>query len=477
MSVAMVGLIAAFVVWLQAQGSYLESLAALPLAFGLLHYIFPALRELKRTYIGMQILFWVLVAKFVVGPVIWSFGLDAWIGRGRSPSHEATQTGIVLMLAELATVYLVVQFGSRRLYRQAKQPGAYEPISSRLPLVLFAALGMAIFVAIPAVRQRYSFFLSEFDRTDVALDLSGGDALPMVADLALVIVPLLILDYIKKRYDLRPTGALVLMALLAVLPLMTVYRGTSRFSVLIPTLAWTLILLKLFPQSRRFIAGVAVVIMVSVFGTLTFNKQLDNANPVVESQGSGVYAAGSLNGYLAGPENMGLAVEVARGSGQFGLDNLRSDLLNNVAVLSRFATSSETSGHQFNAHYYGRPGVVDQIIPVTGQSYGYLGMLGATVFIALAMLIMMWMDNRAFHERRIEFTYAYTYATAYWAAIPILSLASVLPVVTNLLLPMLVLFGANRAFGAMLRGQRTASKRPRSGAKPVARLPGGSSGP
>ena len=253
------------------------------------------------------------------------------------------------------------------------------------------------------------------------------------------------LNFFKIRYEKHPTFLYVFLSMLAVSPAMMIFKGTSRFSVLVPSVAWLIILLKLYPKYKKSIIATLTSLLIIVFISITLYKQFgytqgDEIKPKNMNE-----IAYNFDAYFSGPDNMARAVDLKQSFGNYiDLNTMKNDIINNVVLISRFSDSENTSAAWFNYLFYGVKGKVDQIIPLSGQSYLYFGAIGMPLLLTITLILMMFFDSKIKNENRIEFVYIYVYLVFYLSMGMMVSFGSIYPLFTNLAIPVLLIFYFNR---------------------------------
>ncbi len=366
--------------------------------------------------------------------------------RGYTPSSTGVNSGIWILIVELITVFTIVQIFAKRLYTKDKKTKEYEPINSKVILLATLIAGVLVIALFPQIITRYNFFIISGEITKLNLDLPLNGLLFLITDLLLVIVPVILLNYFKVKYEKSSSSFLyVFLSMVSVAPAMMIFKGTSRFSVLVPSVAWLLILLKLYPKYKKAIIITLTSLLVVVFLSLTLYKQFGyTQGDVLESKTMNEIAH-NFDAYFSGPDNMGRVVDLKKQHGNWiNFDTFKNDLINNVSILSQFSDSENTSTALFNYLFYGVKGKVDQIIPLSGQSYLHFGVIGTPLLIALTTFLMLLFDSKIKNENRIEFIYIYVYLVFYLSMSMMVSFGSIYPLFTNLALPVLFIFYLNR---------------------------------
>lgn len=433
---------------LQLSGT--KYLFLLPFFYGLLFLILPNLWNYSKGNIGMSILNIVIFTRYVVAPFFNALSINMPNIRGVIPSTNGMHYGLIIMIIELFTTFFIVQIFARRMYNvndyRTNSFQSFKPFKSKFVLYSILSLSIGLLIVFPQIRERYNFFIVTDTISKISLDLPFSGFIILIADLFFIVFPIVMLDFFKKKYENNKRFRYVFYSLISILPSITFFKGTSRFSVIIPTVAFLVILIKLYPKYKnRLITSIGIVLLI-VFLSVTLYKQFGYV------QGKEFEASLDVNevsynfdAYMSGPDNMGRVVDLEQTHGtNITSETLKNDILNNVAILSTFADSNDTTSSWFNYHLYGHTRTADQIVPLSGQSYLHFGPIGTPLFLIITLIIMMYFDSRIRHENRIEYVYLYVYITMYSSMAMMVSFGSIYPIFTNIFLPIWFIFYLNR---------------------------------
>jgi len=436
-------LVCLFLGW-QHQTAYL---VLLPITYTLVALTLPLPIKLAKFRLGVGVFMAVAFVRYIVVPALICISDYADIPLIREPSGDAMAIAVTIMVFELALSCLVIQILSPHLYLAAPaSPSSDFRAPGKAGLIVLCVCAIFIVALNPSVIDRYSFFSSTEIWTASASRpaLSGG--VVIIVDMLLVIPPLLVLLAMHKRYGVNPRLRYVLFAIVTLLPFLMIIKGVSRFSMVVPALAWTLMFIKLFPAYRkRALFTIGAVSFLSVI-SVTAQKNFSNTEPAFEENNL-PYLAWLGNAYFSGPFNMAYAVEVAPSVDHHGAEKVfLNDMIGNLAIISSFADQANTSSDFFNRHIYGSSFQSDQIIPITGQFSLYVGLFLSPVLLLFTIVLMLYFDSKMLKETRIEFSFVYALATIHLALCMMLSFNSIYPVFFNFLMPLYLILLFNRSF-------------------------------
>ncbi|GEN46664.1 O-antigen polymerase [Alkalibacillus haloalkaliphilus] len=440
--IALLSTIVSFIVFLYSFEHYSDRfLFLLPLSYAFLIILFPAMWKYSKNNIGMIILNAVIFIRYVISPLFRSLTINEPAIRGILPSSQGIHYGILILIIELFVAFFVIQMFAHKFYKD-KTIKKFKPIESKLVLIIFLFIGFSIFSLFPQLLGRYNFFLASGPFSDINLDIPFAGLLIIITDLILIIIAIIIINHFKIKYDKSPKFRYVIFSLLAILPVITIFKGTSRFSVVIPTIAFLVILIKLYPMyKKRIILSIALLAII-VFIVFTFSLDEQRSG---ETNYSLNHLAHTLDAYMSGPNNMGRVVDLQNNYGVFlTTETLKNDTFNNIALLSSLSDSSNTTTAWFNYMFYNHRLYTDQIVPLSGQSYIHFGVIGTPLLLAITLILMMFFDSKIRYENRIEFTYLYVTAVCNTSMAMMVSFGSIYPFFINIFIPIMLIFYMNR---------------------------------
>lgn len=422
----------------------------LPIIYAVMVFLCPEHIRLALKNVGMCVFAIVIFVRYVVVPLLFSLseGSDGYILR--KPSDGSANTAFFLLAGELVFSLLLVKLLHKKMYlRPAEAIASTREVEclthyTVLLSVVFVATSMLLYK--PEILLRYNFFIiyDAIDRIVYDWPLSG--LFLVVVDFLLFVPALILLSYLKRKYDKSNSIHYFVASLLIVLPFMLVFKGVSRFSVLVPTIAWMVVLLRLYPQYKKFSMALVGAVAVSVFISITLYKHYGQTQAEVGVASFNVDEAAFLgNAYFSGLYNMAYAVEVGDNlSFSDSYYRLYNDVFANLALLSGLADKATTSSADFNYRIYGIEGKVDQIIPMSGQGYIYFGPVFSFLVLLISVYLLMFVDSALARANKIEYIFAYSFMSIYFAMSMMLSFNSIYPLMFNVVGPLLVLFYFNR---------------------------------
>ncbi|WP_394172277.1 hypothetical protein [Thalassotalea litorea] len=412
----------------------------LPLAFSIHLLICEKFKYYSKQFIAFKVLNIILWTRYFVLPIVIVFSNDINSYLIKVPTNNSLSLALIILLAELFTLTFIVQcFGPKII-----KPASIYPISTvdkKWFLHIVLGISVIFLLVFPDLIGRYNFFIVE-EALEKTTQIHGLVAI--VGDLAFFILPILVLSWCYRRYLEGGDGKYYWMSLLVIIPFILFFKGSSRLSIIIPSLCWLSVLLKLYPDYKKATFKIISVVIITVFVSITLYKQFGAVSSEIGSVNSIELSriSSSLNAYFSGPYNIALASELNGVS----VDTLLVDLIKNFALIGRTVDGLATTTDIFNEYLYAHNLYADQIVSVSGQGYIFFNVTGVIVFSAIFIFSVMFFCNALQKERRIEFIYILSFCSIYCAMYMMLNSGSIFGKMFNFMLPLFIVCLINRKF-------------------------------
>ena len=421
-----------------------------PLTFGFGFIICKDATNCIFKKLGLTVMFFVLALRYIVLPFIASLG-DYTIYLGAIPSSKLINLGVILTLTEMVTIFVISTICAKKaLYNsksamgkitrtrkaenqkqisenvcsrglitqsQIKDNILIKPINSTIVYLGMILLAITLIVIIPASISDYHFVLSS-DTKIVLVSFYMDGLVKSIITFARYIAVLLVINYSYKKYLKHFRFKYVIYAIIAVLINMTVTTQLSRFSILVPTIAFTYLLIKLFPKEKKKVIFITFGSLLGILVFITTIKFFGIGRGLSENANNITWWANTLQSYLAGPNNIAIAIQgnpiVESKYGFYRIALLFTDLFSNVAFVSNFITTNINSINIFNYSYYGNTLAADQIVPLVGTGYFYFGYIFAPLWTAINVIILFWLDEKAINSQYLDQKFLFNYVSVYF---------------------------------------------------------------
>lgn len=430
--------------------------ALLPLLFGVNLVLFWRVLDEAKTNIVLLVFVVVLFMRFVLTPVFFSFSSSFSLPIQERINDEILFWAYILLCCDLFFSFLIAHvaigfYSARRKEVRERSESADGLILLFLVMIPLAALVMQD----PSVLTNYRFFLLGSEQFhDFAKAESGGFAI-VALDLLAVLVPLFFLQFFKVADGGDERFRYFALSLIVVVGVSLFVKGVSRFSVLVPTLSWMIVITVLYPKysriAKRTIGVLALVAL--VFLTLYKNFRADSLGQIEAGLSMEILAL-MWNAYFASLFNMAYAIDVFLSTTFIDrIGFLVNDVLVNLAYFSQLADASKTSVAAYNFSVYGTYEIRDQIIPMTGQGLLHFGAFFPFSWMVFSVFLMVRFSFLLKLERSLGYVYILSYLSLYLAMSGMLSWNSVYPRFFNFAMPLFFIvflserfrFGVNRA--------------------------------
>lgn len=364
----------------------------------------------------------------------------------KEPSRNALSLAAIIMAIEIILSLFMIQVLSKKnikqnmIIRNSKNKNFFlwsVVLMSVMFLLFFPELRLKFnFISVPEVLEK-----PEIKSSLIAL-------FGIVADYILVIPPIIIIAiYVRKR---ESNIYSVFTLLLLLTPFLLFFKGVSRFSALLPALAWILTLNRVFPQYRKIITNVILLLASIVFISVSLYKQFASQSLSEISSSSFNYSAtlANFNAYFSGLFNVAYGVDISVVYSNInGLSLFINDFFRNIAFFSYISDSENTTVIIYNNYLYNNIGSIDQIIPLISQGYLYLGYAGSILITIVIMYFMIRLEYVLHQIKNINYLFPIAMISIYLSIHMMVSINSIYAPLFNFLLPLLLILKINDKFG------------------------------
>lgn len=415
----------------------------LPVFFIFFNIIFPKLFILAKNRTIYFIYFTISFLRYSFTPFLFILsGKEYHNYMLKSVSEESIKIACFFMIIELfVSMFFINLFSQKNLPLKIDR---YKISNNNfLIFILIAIIG--IFLAFPTLILRYNFILIPEEFIKPELDFSGSGIISILSDYILIIPPIISLSFFVKKYYTYYNKKYIYWVLLSLIPFLLFFKGISRFSALLPAIAWGITFIMIFPKFKKLIATIimacALIVMISVSLFKQFGYHSGNQNELTINLAE---IAITFNAYFAGLLNVAYTIELADIYNlPSGFTLLVNDFLKNLAFFSSFSETSNTSAYFFNNFIYSQSGQADQIIPIVGQSYLYFGYGGFFIFPLICILVMIFLEKRIYYISNINYLFPISLLAVNFSLSMMVSLNSLYPSFFNFILPLLVILKVN----------------------------------
>jgi hypothetical protein len=216
------------------------------------------------------------------------------------------------------------------------------------------------------------------------------------------------------------SGVLLLGLLLATAS----YNRASMVGPVFAVLAAYSLTVRRLSERTVVIAGLGILLAGIAFGAYRAANLYGPDTPLGERRSGPEEASEFLQVYGEGPQFLGFLLQQTEGERLHLGSTLFASLLYPVPLVGK--AFRESSGvHFYNRLIYGRPGIVDQVIPASGELLLNFHVIGVALFFALLGFVVQRIELR-FRSASTAFAAAAFFYLGMWIACPIASSLAVL---------------------------------------------------
>jgi len=414
---------------------------ALPCSYFLLNLILPSALRNKNSYTGLSVFNIVVFIKYIVMPFSFTLAKNPTSELIKNVLPASMITSMYLLIIDLFVSLLVIQFFNRKLLKINEKNKLNLSYQSNFKYVVLLLLVFALFAAFPSLIFNYHFFIikdSFGERQTVDESIVG--IISIFTDLILIIPSLIVIYWSYSKYKLNNSKTYYYISLLSIIPPMMIFKGFSRFSVLIPSIVWITIMVRLYPKFKKITSYISIMVitlvMVSISLYKIFKVSSTDYNSAKSFEINFNSIATNLNAYFSGVQNLSYAIEIKDSNKLVNFQNIFfNDFFRNIVFFSRFSNQNLTSSVLFNNYLYDPIGIEDQIVPMTGQSLFYFGYYGSWILTAICIFIMLKLSERAYKEKSISKIYLYTFLSIYFSLSMMITINSIYSIFFNFFIP------------------------------------------
>lgn len=354
--------------------------------------------ELARSYIGIKILYYTMLVKYVLFPFCMALG-----GEGRSSLlARDLRIATVLIIVELLVVTLIVTyFGQKKLIRNGLiQDFKFESNYDKSHMVEWGVIFLALMFIIihPDLLNNFSFATFD-DSTKTVSYFLGLDT--RIIQVALMLIFCLVVLKCKKAFENTGFNLYYIIALFVGVICMLVFKGENRASLLIGIISVSVVLTSAFPIFKKrtitviVLAGGAALVALSLYRILAVTAWRPNGG-TLDLSFAGI--SDTIQVYLSGPSNIAKGIEAIRRFPS-SFQTFYSDFLIWTGYLGNFISETFnvtflSTSKLFNQYLYGTSliGSGDQIVPMCVQSIWYFGYIGSMIFSSIFAYFIVHFD-------------------------------------------------------------------------------------
>lgn len=356
------------------------------------------LRILAVVYIGFNILcsfiqkdmFWAWPVLIIRATGLVRYVMIMMVARDSSINNISNQV-IFIMSLEIFAQYIII-FMYPRIKNRVKCLDNYRKYRSKkvkvlkfpnfkvgITMVCVLIVGGTLVVTNKAILMQY--FSLSFSNEEIVYQ-NGLIGLLVSAFFLLVYV------FAIQSVEKKPIKEWIKILLLIVFSIFFI-KGTSvtagnvsRWSLLITMFIAYNFLTLFHPKQKKKLLLIMIFsgVLALLFGTMLKFGSGHSGYDSIENTLQSTFTYKMLNAYFAGPDNVEVALNMSEKLESKGMtykiQMIVSDIFNNFPLLNKYlSVRSDTSVYWFNISFYGSTIASDQIIPLVGQLYNYIGIL------------------------------------------------------------------------------------------------------
>lgn len=317
---------------------------------------------------------------------------------------------VIFMLVEMTMVYLVIRVFAPRMYRCDLPNREIKMESIGISIGPILMLGCLLIISSP-------YYIGLVRKILGVVRENNSGVLAVVYNIFVVTATLLLIKFVahSRLFPSKICRCCTMLLIWGIFTLETAIgatNGLSRWAIIFNGLAGYKIITSLYPEYKNKLLGLfgGLGIIGLVGTTVSKFAYITNEGSFAQSLQK-VINYKVFNVYFGGPTNIEFALKTKK---QFGheIDVITwiNDIFGNCPKVNHWLNIGENSIPQyFNKVIYGDIGVKDQVCPLIGQGYIYLGYLGIFLFSCLAVVGAMYFDAKSDKTTQIYLKYIRQY--------------------------------------------------------------------
>lgn len=387
-------------------------LAILPLSFSVLTLMFNRIFKLIGKSITITLLVALMFLKNVIMPLFMALG-DGYFA-AIVDTESKMLMAVLLQLYEEVAVFTVLHLRQKRLKSaiinsfmgklniKKEKAKAFTIIT----FIVFAVVIICLF-AYPQLAAYISFGI-ETDTNEIIkqarLQIMMKETVPTIVyylytvtvNVLRWLLPAMVIVrmYISKRKE----TAKIVISFLAIGVSAIAMTDTVAISIYL-SIAYSLLLCKMYPEKRKRILTFAVVVVCSLGALWLFIKTFGDRGLKDTAIGEIAYM---LQAYFGGPENVAVALSITT---PLSFSQILADIVKHIPFAMYFFKDLVSTNDLFNQVYWGSRDISTQIIPMISQGARHFTPFFAPIYtVIITNIAIRWETKATFKGELLDYT-------------------------------------------------------------------------
>ena len=413
-----------------------------PLLFGILLSLCEPFKYFAFSRSSLLALFLTMFIRYTISPLLLVLG-DFPQEAIHNPGY--TNFGILLMAYEELLVFaLITRYGKKLVYQNKIETSeiSYTVLNSTPFLLIFIVAGFGVLVSMPEVLARYHFVLTLKGNEYDYYNENTGYIYSLLVDLGRFILVLMLISICSKNYKKTKKTKYVVYSVVVIGLNMLFVHDISRFSILVPTIVLTYLILQLYPNHKSRILRIVFIFALLSVGFTTAIKMFSESRGGADNSDDIASWAVTIQQYFMGQRDVGIGLFVADRIPNMGFLNMFNDIISNIIGLNQFYVPTLDSLTLYNYEY--NQGLwVDKIFPNLCAGYTYFGTLLSPIITILFVYLSMVFDFKSYKQSKIEYKFLSVYGSLMCGLIMMQWYPMIICLLTNNILLLYFIFKIN----------------------------------
>lgn len=390
----------------------------LPLSYSILNLLFKNMYEVPKYKYGLG--FWsiniVMLCRYVITPIAIIF-TNVYGRIGPDPSIESFTTAVIIMIYEMICVFLVLYITTNFLKSKKIRIDDNKNCffnNNYIVISLFLVASLVILSPYPGSIIPKDLFVISTEGGTALKDFETNGIISAISEAFKLAVFLYLISLINKLFKKNENKIWPIISIVILLVFIGLKTSQSRWGLTLNAVVGTYIIIQLYPKFKKLtylIIGSVVIISFISISLYKFYYLVgsDSNNQVIDVLGKMLTM---FEDYFSGPRLVAQAVEMKKQfSSSISFNTFINGLLVPIPFLNKLADSVDLSNLYFNAYNLGYIGQQWLILPMVGEGYSLLGLIGAPLFTIICEGLAIFFDYMAVKNNKYEFKYILFYAS------------------------------------------------------------------
>lgn len=398
----------------------------IPLSYGILTVLFSNIYQNPKYNYGLG--FWainiIMTIRYIITPM--AIIVTNVYGRiGPEPSYQSYKFALYLMVYEMIFIFIgitvslnVIKRKSNYLKDEKKDNKINFFNNNYIIIITFLIVAFVILIPYPGSIVPKNLFIISTKGGKALSDFETNGIISSIIEGFKLTLFLFFISLNYKLYKKSKKRIIPIISLIILIIFLGMKTSSSRWALIINAIIGTYMLIKLYPKFKKVILITIFTIVIISFVSIsiykfyymidsTSNKSLEIIKEMLTM----------FEDYFSGPRLVAQSIEVkSMFNSSISLDTFLNTIFIPIPFVNDFFNNTNLINVYFNIYNLGPIETPWLIVPMIGEGYSLLGVLGAPLFTVFFECLAINFDYKASINNGFEFKYLLLYASI-WCAL------------------------------------------------------------